>query len=67
MHATCLEALGLQPGQAFLDAGSGCGILSAAGALLVGKQGVAVGIDVRRECVQMAREAVRRLAAGNDE
>eukprot|EP00887_Chlorella_sp_A99_P004160 scaffold23.g4160.t1 len=52
MHATCLEVLALQPGHAFLD---------------VGRQGVSVGVDIRRECLAMSRDAVGRLAAGNDE
>ena len=36
MHATCLEALDLQPGHSFLDIGSGCGLVTAAAAFLVG-------------------------------
>lgn len=63
MHATCLEALQLQPGHKFLDVGSGCGVLTACGAYLVGRGGMAVGFDVRRACVAMGRENVRRLAA----
>ena len=38
MHATCLEALDLQPGHAFLDIGSGCGLVTAAAAFLVRPQ-----------------------------
>ena len=34
MHATCLEALDLQPGHAFLDIGCGCGLVTAAAAFL---------------------------------
>lgn len=67
MHATCLEALALQPGHKFLDVGSGCGILTAAGAYLVGRGGMAVGFDVRRECIQMARDSVRQLVANSQE
>ncbi|KAL4452300.1 hypothetical protein ABPG75_007962 [Micractinium tetrahymenae] len=63
MHATCLEALQLQPGHKFLDVGSGCGVLTACGAYLVGRGGMSVGFDVRRECVAMGRENVRRLTA----
>lgn len=47
----------------FLDVGSGCGVLTACGAYLVGRGGMAVGFDVRRACVAMGRENVRRLAA----
>ena len=51
----------------FLDVGSGCGVLTAAGAYLVGRGGLAVGFDIRRECVAMGREAAARLAASNAE
>ncbi|PSC72076.1 L-isoaspartate O-methyltransferase [Micractinium conductrix] len=67
MHAACLEALQLQPGHKFLDAGSGCGLLTAAGAVLVGRSGAAVGFDVRRECVSMGRDAVKRLTSSSPE
>ncbi|KAL4857297.1 Protein-L-isoaspartate O-methyltransferase [Chlorella vulgaris] len=72
MHATCLEALQLQPGHKasgcdFLDVGSGCGVLTACGAWLVGPLGAAVGFDVRREAVSMGRDNVRRLTADSAE
>ena len=67
LQATCLEALQLQPGHRFLDVGSGCGVLTACGAYLVGQQGAAVGFEVRRECIQMGRDALRRLTATNPE
>jgi protein-L-isoaspartate(D-aspartate) O-methyltransferase len=67
MHATCLEALQLRPGHRFLDVGSGCGLLTACGAYLVGRGGVAVGFDVRREALAMSRDAARRLTASNPE
>ena len=51
----------------FLDAGSGCGLLTAAGAVLVGRSGAAVGFDVRRECVSMGRDAVKRLTSSSPE
>lgn len=37
MHASCLEALQLQPGQRFLDVGTGCGILVACAAHIVSR------------------------------
>jgi ubiquinone/menaquinone biosynthesis C-methylase UbiE len=51
----------------FLDVGSGCGLLTACGAYLVGRGGVAVGFDVRREALAMSRDAARRLTASNPE
>ena len=49
----------------FLDVGSGCGVLTACGAVLVGRGGCAVGIDVRPAAVDMATASVRRLAAAS--
>jgi len=51
----------------FLDVGSGCGVLTACGAYLVGRTGCSVGFDVRRACISMGRDAVRRLTASNAE
>ncbi len=45
--------------------GSGCGVLTACGAVLVGRGGSAVGIDVRPAAVDMATASVRRLAAAS--
>ncbi|KAK9839878.1 hypothetical protein WJX81_008227 [Elliptochloris bilobata] len=67
MHATCLEALDLQPGHAFLDIGSGCGLMTAAAAFLVGKAGRAVGIDVKRPAVVLARRSLAALTAADAE
>ena len=47
----------------FLDVGSGCGILTACGAWIVGHSGLAVGIDIRQGAVDMAATNVRRLTA----
>ena len=51
----------------FLDVGSGCGVLTACAAYLVGRGGTAVGFEVRREAVAMGKDAVRRLAATSAE
>lgn len=67
MHATCLEALELAPGHKFLDVGSGCGVLTACGAFLVGKGGVANGIDIRPEAVRHSRECLRVLREQSQE
>eukprot|EP00667_Euglena_gracilis_P001151 EG_transcript_1150 len=55
MYSFCLEQLRLGPGHRFLDIGSGCGLLTALAAQLVGRAGVAHGIDVRTEIVAFAR------------
>ena len=58
----------LPPTQAqVLDVGSGCGVLTACIAHLVGRTGTVVGIDIRRECVRMGRESIRRLAETSPE
>lgn len=61
MHATCIEALSLSPGHSVLDVGSGCGVLTAALAHAVGKEGSVVGIDIRRECITLCRQNIQRL------
>lgn len=67
MHATCLEALDLAPGQRFMDVGSGCGALTACAAFIVGKGGQAVGIDIRREAIRHSKEVVRALTEASAE
>ncbi len=42
-------------------------MLTACGAYLVGRGGMCVGFDVRRECIQMGREAMRRLVSTSPE
>jgi protein-L-isoaspartate O-methyltransferase len=67
MHASCLEALQLQPGHRFLDVGSGCGILVAAGAYLVGKTGLSVGIDIKKAAIKMGNANLKALQENNQE
>eukprot|EP00884_Botryococcus_braunii_P000682 jgi/Botrbrau1/10614/Bobra.154_1s0005.1 len=61
MHAACLEALSLAPGDRFLDVGSGCGIMAAIGAFIVGSTGRVVGIDVKSKAIELGQQSVRRL------
>lgn len=65
MHATMLEALDVRPGMSILDVGTGCGVVAAACALLTGRQGIVVGIDIRRECCSMARTNVETLSSNS--
>ena len=41
------------PVNRFLDVGSGCGVLTAAAALLVGRSGASVGIDIKTCAIEM--------------
>lgn len=61
MHATMLEALSVQPGMTVLDVGTGCGIIAAAAALLTGKKGKVVAIDLRKECCDLANRNIEAL------
>ncbi len=45
----------------FLDVGSGCGVLTAAAALLVGRSGASVGIDTKRCAAELGAANVARL------
>eukprot|EP00898_Chlorokybus_atmophyticus_P000387 jgi/Chlat1/1349/Chrsp119S01771 len=67
MHAYCLELLNekLYPGARALDVGSGSGYLTAIMALMVGEQGVAVGIEHIPELVQSAIQAVKKTPAAS--
>ncbi|KAK9804488.1 hypothetical protein WJX73_008895 [Symbiochloris irregularis] len=67
MHATCLEALMLQPGHRFLDVGSGSGVLTACAAFLVGKTGESVGVDTRKSAVKLATASVQELERSSAE
>ncbi|CAM6112320.1 unnamed protein product [Calypogeia fissa] len=65
MHAECLKLLEehLQPGMHALDVGSGTGYLTAAFALMVGKEGRAVGVEHIPELVQQSLVDIQRSKA----
>jgi len=62
MHAHALELLRdhLRPGMRALDVGSGSGYLTACMALMVGDQGVAVGIDHIPDLVELSRSNLQK-------
>ena len=61
MHATMVEALDIFTGARVLDIGSGCGVVTAMCALLAGSTGHAIGIDIRKDCCDVATKSVARL------
>ncbi|KAK6276015.1 hypothetical protein POUND7_005724 [Theobroma cacao] len=65
MHATCLQLLeeNLQPGMHALDVGSGTGYLTACFAIMVGRQGRAVGVEHIPELVASSIENIKKCAA----
>ena len=50
-----------------LDVGSGCGVIAASAAYLVGKAGTVTGVDVRRAAVTLGRENLARLEHSNSD
>eukprot|EP00798_Chlamydomonas_sp_ICE-L_P003388 gene3388-13428_t len=67
MHVTMLEALDVQPGQTFLDAGCGCGVIAAVAAYMVGKTGKVLAVDTKKDCVELSRSNLDLLKEGNEE
>eukprot|EP00210_Caulerpa_lentillifera_P001264 g1220.t1 len=65
MHATCLEALELQPGEKFLDVGSGCGYIAACAAHLVGTEGEVIGLEIKQQIIDFSVSNVQRLRDEN--
>lgn len=58
MYAMCLEELQLNEGDSFLDIGSGCGMLTLIGSLLVGSSGNALGLDIRQDIINLAEKNI---------
>ena len=50
-----------------LDVGSGCGVIAASAAYLVGKAGTVTGVDVRRAAITLGRENLARLEQSNSD
>ncbi|XP_042421514.1 protein-L-isoaspartate O-methyltransferase-like isoform X6 [Zingiber officinale] len=67
MHAACLELLAdhLQPGMKALDVGSGTGYLTACFAMMVGPEGLAVGVEHIPELVEFSTNNIRNSAAAS--
>lgn len=65
MHAQMLESLDIQPGDRVLDAGCGCGLIAAAAALLTGRSGTVVGVDIKPACVSLSSSNIAALTAGS--
>lgn len=62
MYGICLENLNFQPGNSFLDIGSGCGHLTALGSYLVGKDGIAHGFDLRKDIIDFSQSNVQKFS-----
>lgn len=58
MYVTVLEALNLQPGQAFLNVGSGSGYLNCLASFLLGPSGVSHGVEIQPTLVVHSRKCI---------
>lgn len=63
MYAMCLEKLELEPGNTVLDIGSGCGHFTALAGWIVGKTGLAHGLDIRQDIIDFAVNNVKKFSA----
>eukprot|EP00188_Purpureofilum_apyrenoidigerum_P002675 Plantae.Rhodophyta-Purpureofilum_apyrenoidigerum.ctg274.p1 GENE.Plantae.Rhodophyta-Purpureofilum_apyrenoidigerum.ctg274~~Plantae.Rhodophyta-Purpureofilum_apyrenoidigerum.ctg274.p1 ORF type:complete len:546 (-),score=100.14 Plantae.Rhodophyta-Purpureofilum_apyrenoidigerum.ctg274:24-1661(-) len=67
VYANALEVLEFGKGHRFLDIGSGCGQLTAMGALLCGPTGSALGLDLSEKTVNFSRANIDKLKAEKPE
>jgi len=58
MYVTVLEALNLQPGQAFLNVGSGSGYLNCLASFLLGPSGISHGVEIQPTLVVHSRKCI---------
>mmetsp|Transcript_12811 Transcript_12811/g.33912 ORF Transcript_12811/g.33912 Transcript_12811/m.33912 type:complete len:212 (-) Transcript_12811:552-1187(-) len=61
VYTEALQGLEVREGERVLDVGSGCGLLTAMAAVMVGRGGCVVGCDLVDETVGFARGNVARL------
>lgn len=61
IYSQVLEALKLQPGQSFLNIGSGTGYLSTMAGLILGHRGTNQGIELHPEVVEYANKKLSRF------
>ena len=64
MYSMVLTALDLQPGQSFLNIGSGSGYLSCLASCLLGDCGLSHGIEISEPLLQHSKEACKRWFDG---
>jgi len=60
MHAICLSALKLKPGDKFLEIGSGSGIFQAYAREILGKEGKTIGIEIDPETYSFGKKNLER-------
>ncbi|XP_046478097.1 protein-L-isoaspartate O-methyltransferase domain-containing protein 1 [Neodiprion pinetum] len=61
VYGVAMEYLSLQPGQSFLNIGSGTGYLSTMAGLLLGPYGINHGIELHEDCLQYAYEQLEKF------
>eukprot|EP01059_Diplonema_ambulator_P009769 TRINITY_DN19732_c0_g1_i1.p1 TRINITY_DN19732_c0_g1~~TRINITY_DN19732_c0_g1_i1.p1 ORF type:complete len:764 (+),score=152.47 TRINITY_DN19732_c0_g1_i1:28-2292(+) len=59
LHVYCLQELEIKKGEAFLDVGTGSGVVAALAAQLVKEEGVVHGIDLRSTVVNHAKRNIQ--------